>query len=720
MFKKQNSNWEEDIPIIHSENDFLGRKTFSHRLAKRIFSLEAENSVVIGISGKWGVGKTSIINMAIEKIEDSYIDSPDVPDEEKPIIIRFNPWNVTDQNQLISLFFKELIIKLEKTDYEKLKTISEKIELYINFIEPGCIVFPPLLAFTRAIKKYYNAVRNYSEYKLNDLEGMKEDIRESLLSQDHKIIVTIEDIDRLNNKEIWQIFQLIKLLANFPKIIYLIEFDRDIVAKAIDNLNFGSSKVVSGYEYLEKIVTIIFEVPSISVSEIENLIRKKIKIITDGLSKEEMDRFGLLYQNFLKYVFLNIRDVKRFFNTFCFIYEDVKKDVNPVDFFVITTFQVFFPQIYDLIKENKYLFAYTSSDIEHNLKTDEELQDKINKLIGDLDLKKVPDYDEKLLKVFKSLFPRLDDIYQKTNYPPYYHARWDLEKRISIESHFDVYFRFSVPSWELSQEEFDKIMNSKDLDEFVTSFLSFDNEKKQKILTRFYMDLVHTKKYTFDERMIKLLIKSFILIGDILDYDPSNFNELDPALRIYYVCAELIYLLHDIDKGFCILKNAFMSSNSLYTMHYILTSIYANFDKTKDQYDDKINEIEIDSNQFKELEGILSNRIETVLESTKLNKIRGAISILFYWKDIDPKKFAIFARNFELKRTLELVKLYTIYDKHSNKIIQYKRAVENLNDLFDLKMLEKQLNLLKNQDMVEQEIETINNLLMSIKRFKNP
>ena len=50
--------------------------------------------------------------------------------------------------------------------------------------------------------------------------------------------------------------------------------------------------------------------------------------------------------------FKNMRDIKRFMNVVEFNIELIKNEVNPIDFFVITAFQLFNPEIYEKIKYN--------------------------------------------------------------------------------------------------------------------------------------------------------------------------------------------------------------------------------------------------------------------------------------------------------------------------------------------------------------------------------
>ena len=95
--------FKPDQPISSHEEDILGRAPFAQSLADAILRYKEKDSIVIGLFGAWGSGKTSISNMALERIDSV---SENKTDDEKPIVIRFNPWNFSDQNQLITQFFK--------------------------------------------------------------------------------------------------------------------------------------------------------------------------------------------------------------------------------------------------------------------------------------------------------------------------------------------------------------------------------------------------------------------------------------------------------------------------------------------------------------------------------------------------------------------------------------------------------------------------------------
>ncbi len=84
-------------------------------------------------------------------------------------------------------------------------------------------------------------------------------------SLNKKILIVIDDIDRLNNNEIQQIFQLVKMLGNFPNTIYLLSMDDTIVANSLKEV-----QKYDGYKYLEKIVQVPLRLPLSKKEDIFN------------------------------------------------------------------------------------------------------------------------------------------------------------------------------------------------------------------------------------------------------------------------------------------------------------------------------------------------------------------------------------------------------------------------------------------------------------------
>lgn len=86
-----------DLPITKSTEDTLNRGSLAKSLAKTISQYSFSSSFTIGLYGEYGSGKTSLLNMVLETVEDI---------DKNAVIVRFNPWLCFDPKQLIIQFFK--------------------------------------------------------------------------------------------------------------------------------------------------------------------------------------------------------------------------------------------------------------------------------------------------------------------------------------------------------------------------------------------------------------------------------------------------------------------------------------------------------------------------------------------------------------------------------------------------------------------------------------
>ena len=106
-----------DKPILSKKEDFLKRKYFAELVAKSLENLNSQDTFTIGLYGQWGTGKTSLVNMILEEIKEN----------EKVVIVRFEPWNFSSTNQLLEQFFVHLANQFHWTKDKTLKEVGNAL-----------------------------------------------------------------------------------------------------------------------------------------------------------------------------------------------------------------------------------------------------------------------------------------------------------------------------------------------------------------------------------------------------------------------------------------------------------------------------------------------------------------------------------------------------------------------------------------------------------------
>lgn len=333
--------FSSDRPIDGVREDLLGRGFFSKRIATAIANIRTNESIVIGFQGAWGSGKTSVINMIAEELKQS---SSDI------LVARFNPWNRIGDANLAAEYFqvlKEYINEeLKKTNYkgQRLKELSKALEDYSATLKGGKKKAFARWASTRFAEK--------SDRQLGSIEKRKKNVSDLLSSYERKILVIIDDIDRLSDVQIRSIFQLVASIADFPSVNYLLSYDRDVVENALSTI-----QGCNGSEYLEKVVQIPIRIPEIDRNKIADLLSEELNILSAYASTEKelsgmIDRAEVLRYCVFPYV-ETMRDLKRYKNVLQFELSGSKSKISPLDMAAIASISTFIPELIPWIANNK-------------------------------------------------------------------------------------------------------------------------------------------------------------------------------------------------------------------------------------------------------------------------------------------------------------------------------------------------------------------------------
>jgi len=122
-----------------------------------------------------------------------------------------------------------------------------------------------------------------------------------LPSPEKRIVIMIEDIDRLDDGEIATVFKLVKLAADFSHTAYVLAFDQGVVAKALAKRYADSEG--SGSSFIEKIVQVPIELPRVDEGVLQYVTVEAIDKVLHGaaakLSGDDANRFALVFQRYL-------------------------------------------------------------------------------------------------------------------------------------------------------------------------------------------------------------------------------------------------------------------------------------------------------------------------------------------------------------------------------------------------------------------------------------
>jgi GTPase SAR1 family protein len=361
-----------DLPIEKLEEDGLNRGSFAESLAKTLVQYSFPSSLTIGLYGEWGSGKTSLLNMVFENVERI---------DDGVVVLRFNPWLCSDPKQLVTQFFKQMAtaIKLKKRAADK---AWEMIDRYADILGATSVI-PVAGEIVAAVTKVITKkAEEETKERTTDLQESKNQIIKKLKDEKIKIIVSIDDIDRLSEEEIVAVFQLVKSLADFPNTIYVLAFDYDVVVRALGKVQHGDGK-----EYLEKIVQVPFEIPAPNIDDIHEALFLKLNRILGDIPEEDWDKetWGELFQQGIKNYIRSIRDVIRYTNVFSLKYELLKNETSAADLLGLTCLQVFEPTVYSKLPSYKDILCGERRSFSHERQkeAEEKVERAINRIAPD-------------------------------------------------------------------------------------------------------------------------------------------------------------------------------------------------------------------------------------------------------------------------------------------------------------------------------------------------
>lgn len=292
-----------DKPILKPESDILDYSESAKRLAKNLEKTEMNSSFSIGLIAPWGTGKTSYLNLL-----EYYLD------KDKFIVVKFNPRNSKNTTCIQQDFFNELFSKLSSYDLRFSSTFKDYLKS-INVIEENKVI-----SFIFNVSKIWNR------------ENEKDNINNVILRLNKRIIVIVEDFDRLLSDEIIEVFKLIDGNASFSNIIFITAYDKkhvnDIIGKTYSNEEaFFSDKFFN----IEQQIPLRPYDKIFAYFESQLLDRIKADI-------EEVDFYKSTLSNhieLLKKYIVTLRDAKRFLNLFAYQYVRVKDEVEFRDYFLL-------------------------------------------------------------------------------------------------------------------------------------------------------------------------------------------------------------------------------------------------------------------------------------------------------------------------------------------------------------------------------------------------
>lgn len=631
-----------DRPIGSCDEDLLGRASFADSLASAIKGWKGNESLVIALYGPWGSGKSSVKNMVLQSLRSAEADSP--------LIVEFNPWQWSGQDQLAEAFFQEIGLVLGRSDgSEDGKRRAAKWRTYGTYLTLGASLAKSLKTILPTLglpgsgiadmlakgmeqsatvaQEGSKGVEDQGVVQQQTLAEIKKELSDSLKELKRPILVVLDDIDRLTPEEIRLLFQLVKANADFPNVVYLLLFQRDIVERSLD-----SPPAISGHEFLEKIVQVGFDIPRIERTRLEKVLFAGLdELLTDGDVGKRFDqtRWGNLFLGGLRPYFQTLRDVYRYLASLSFHVSLFRTtgsfEVNPVDLIALEVLRVFEPTVYQRLPEAKLELT----NLRDQARDSHDENERTRKLIESM--VEAASQSGQVREIVKKLFPPVEWVFNGPVYGHDFTQVWFGDLRLCHPDVFERYFYLAIPEGDISQAELDRVLSLVGNREGLV--IEFRALNKRSLLG-VALDRLEAYKQKIDIQHAVSFITALFDIGDELPEDRGGFFSISSdrhASRIiyWYLKQEM-----DIGKRGAILKEAMEATTGLY-LPVRIASLEGDEEKRKKDPD----VFYVNDADLGELHQICVKKMERAADSGVLASHPKMLSILNRWhKWVSPDK----------------------------------------------------------------------------------
>ena len=285
-----------DEEIKRENDDLLSNETQARSFAETVLASGAHSGLVFGVEGPWGVGKTSFINLAERYWERA---------ADKVIVCRFEPLRYASEPDLSDRLIRDLSAAIQN------KVFAPEFR-------------PAASRYSRLIKG--KADMSFLGFKLSlepsqeTVDDLLDDIDEVLRRIGRRVIVVIDDLDRLDAKTVNNVLFATRRTFKLSQATYVLCYDTEVLAG-------GKEEGFRAREFLEKFVTVKLSL-FVDSSSISNFLRRdweRAESQLGSVPSDTMVKLGAVLNelaNILdgdsaaKYQLLvgDLRKVKRFIN----------------------------------------------------------------------------------------------------------------------------------------------------------------------------------------------------------------------------------------------------------------------------------------------------------------------------------------------------------------------------------------------------------------------
>lgn len=427
--KKLNENCENsEVETVEKPLGFTNDKTgddnipsslkkYAGLIVERLLMTDInDQSYALGVTGEWGVGKTTFLGELKHKIGN------------RADVVEFNPWMCGSPEQVTSDFFASLRHQLSG----KHSTLSKSIRDYAKYVNSVALAPHPLIS-----------VEGVLSASQKSLFERKKALSEKFARLPKPVVVVIDDMDRLERNEVFEVLRLIRNTADLRNVIYMVAYDKEYVTGVLKE-----KEIKDATAYLEKIFPLEVHLPKVEEHLVWNTLYKEIKSqssVGDGFADLLFKHLDSDDKELVLKVLDNYRRAKRFARLYmlnmAYLYQQTKNELKLMDVFWLELLQIYDKKTYDVLADEPGVLLSNDGEkfwLKEGIGRT-TVRDNKNKYKGK------PFWREETPKILEKMFGR----YVKT-----------IKQSICFTENYDKFFTLSVSPYRLSVKEMSELFES--------------------------------------------------------------------------------------------------------------------------------------------------------------------------------------------------------------------------------------------------------------------